>query len=127
MVDCAWINPEKQKFISPKRKYIAISIKHTRYKWKFGMPCTLWGYHITDDDEPRSFGGYTCYLDYAERYAIGEFQEHGYPEDIVKVQPVPMTIDLCKRWKNYDTVLVEVEDYRNYCKMSYLATHSNEE
>ena len=34
-----------------ERKYLAISIKHTEWKWKFGKPCVLWGWHQTKDDE----------------------------------------------------------------------------
>lgn len=41
------------------RKYIAISIKHTEYRWKYGKPCTLWGCCRTADDEKRCFSGYT--------------------------------------------------------------------
>ena len=107
--------------MSEDRKYVAISIKHTEYKWKFGMPCTLWGWHQTEDNEPRNFGGYTIYPSKAERYAIGDFKKHGYPDGIIKDdEPVRMTTDLCKKWKKYDTVLVDAEHYINYCKYSEL-------
>ena len=26
-----------------ERNLLAVSIKHTEYRWKFGMPCVLWG------------------------------------------------------------------------------------
>lgn len=106
--------------ITTDRRYVAISIKHTAYRWKFGMPCVLWGYHRTADDEKRCFGGYTTYPSRAERYAIGDFKEHGYGSDVVNPDPVPMEIDLCKKWKKYDTVLVDAELYESYCRICNL-------
>lgn len=103
------------------RKYVAISIKHTEYKWKYGMPCTLWGWGRTKDDERRNFSGYTMYLDNAELYNATELVEK-YGSDIIKPEPVPMSFDLCKRWKEYDTVLVLEDDYRRYCHSNYIAT-----
>ena len=103
------------------RKYIAVSIKHTAYRWKYGMPCTLWGWHKTADDEPRCYSGYTMYLSKAELYDGHDICKK-YGESIVKSEPVPMTPDLCKRWKNFDTVLVLESDYRRYCELNYLAT-----
>ena len=35
-----------------ERNLVAVSIKHTEYRWKFGKPCILWG-HRTKDDEKR--------------------------------------------------------------------------
>ena len=103
------------------RKYVAVSIKHTEYKWRFGMPCVLWGFKQTADDEKRCFSGYTYYLSKAERYALGELREHGYGEIIKDDAPVPMSIDLCKKWKKYDTVLVDADTYRAYCVAACLA------
>lgn len=103
-----------------ERKYVAISIKHTEYRWKFGMPCVLWGYHQTKDAERRCFSGYTQYLSKAERYDVEDFKSHGYSEDIVNPEPVPMSVDLCKKWKKFDTVLMDFEIYEAYCKMSGL-------
>lgn len=100
-----------------ERKYIAVSIKHTEYGWKFGMPCVLWGYKQTKDDEKRCFADYTRYLSNAERYAIGEFEEHGYGHSTVKPEPVKMEIGFCKKWRKFDTVLVDAEEYELYCKM----------
>ena len=102
------------------RKYVAISIKHTTYKWKFGKPCTLWGFHRTKDDEPRCFAGYTEYLSKAEIYAPGDFKEKGYGPSIVKPEPVHMSVDFCKKWRDYDTVLVCADEYEGYCKMACL-------
>lgn len=102
------------------RPYVAISIKHTMHGWKFGMPCWLWGYHQTEDGEPRCFSGYTQYLDKAERYTSDDF-DGVYDPDIVKKEPVPISVDLCKKWKKYDTVLVEAEQYFHYCKLAGIA------
>lgn len=110
--------------MNPERKYIAISIKHTAHGWRWGKPCVLWGHHQTEDNEPRCFASYTLYLSKAERYAAGDFRKHGYLEDIVPPEPVKFTIDLMKRWKNYDTVLVDEKEYRSYCEMCYIATEA---
>ena len=108
--------------MSDERKYIAISIKHTEYKWKFGKPCCLWGYHRTADDEPRCFSGYTECLANAELYAINDMSDHGYNGTICKADPVHMSPDLCKRWQRYDTVLMDVDEYRMYCLLSSIDT-----
>lgn len=99
------------------RKYIAISIKHTEYKWKFGIPCTLWGYKRTDDNEERCFAGYTDNVNNAELYAIDDFKNHGYDETICKSEPVKMCPSLCKKYNQYDTVLVLEEDYKAYLRI----------
>ena len=104
------------------RKYIAISIKHTEYQWKYGKPCTLWGCCRTADDEKRCFSGYTFFLSRAELYSPEDFREHGYDASIVKPEPVHMSADLCKRWKKYDTVLVDEAEYRAYCEQNYIGT-----
>ena len=101
--------------MSNNRKYVAVSIKHTEYKWKFGMPCVLWGYHQTEDGEPRCFGGYTQHLNKAERYALGDFKRHGYGEWTKDDEPVNLSVDFCKKWKKYDTVLVDASQYETYC------------
>ena len=104
-----------------ERNLVAVSIKHTEWKWKFGMPCVLWGQR-TKDEEKRSFGGYTQYPNRAEVYSIEEWQKSGYGHgDICKVdEPVHMEIGFCKKWKKYDTVLVPFDEYINYCKCASL-------
>lgn len=103
------------------RNLVAISIKHTEWRWKFGMPCWLWGSR-TEDNENRSFAGYTQYPYNAEIYTLEEWQKSGYGAgDICKVdEPVTMDINFCKKWKNYDTVLVPYEQYLCYCKAAGL-------
>ncbi len=104
------------------RKYVAISIKHTEYKWRFGQPCTLWGYKRTKDDEERCFGGYTEVLDDAELYTLDDMSYHGYDDTICRKEPVKMCRDLCKKYKRYDTVLMLESDYRAYCEISGICT-----
>lgn len=104
-----------------ERKYVAVSIKHSAYKWRYGAPMCLWG-HRTKDDEERSFGGYTMYPNSAELYSLKDWHESGYPADNIKYdEPVHIGSDFCKRWKNYDTVLVPLDEYITYCKCNYLA------
>ena len=97
-----------------ERKYIAISIKHTDEKWKLGKPCVLWGHKRTRDDEKRCFAGYTECLENAELYAADDLYNHGYAEDIIKREPVKMCADLCRKYTEYDTVLMLEAEYRKY-------------
>lgn len=60
-----------------ERNLLAISIKHTEHRWKFGKPCVLWGSR-TQDGEKRSFGGYTIFPKKAELYSLSEWQNSGY-------------------------------------------------
>ena len=101
-----------------ERKYLAVSIKHTEYKWKLGKPCWLWG-HRTKDDEERSFGGYTQYPNNAEVYSLQDWANSAYTNsDWMKIDaPVHLSIDFCKKYKQYDTVLVPLEEYIMYCKV----------
>ena len=103
-----------------ERKYVAVSIKHSAYKWRYGAPVCLWG-HRTKDDEKRCFAGYTMYPNIAELYSLKDWHESGYGSIIKMDEPVHLTPDFCKKWKNYDTVLVEFEEYLTYCKCNYLA------
>ena len=100
-----------------ERNLLAVSIKHTEYRWKFGKPCVLWGTR-TPDDAKRSFGGYTYNPYKAELYTLEEWQNSGYGAgDICKVDaPVKMEINFCRKYKKYDTVLVRYDDYICYCK-----------
>ena len=88
--------------MNDNRRYVAVSIKHTEHRWKIGMPCWMWGFHQTEDDEPRCFADYTLYLNKADD------------------EPVKLSVDFCKKWKKYDTVLVDVEQYEAYCKIADL-------
>lgn len=98
-----------------ERKYVAVSIKHTAYKWEYGNPCTLWGWKRTDDDENRCFSGYTEYLEKAEIYAIDDFIEHGYPKESIPNFEASLTPNLIKNYEQYDTVLILAEEYYKYC------------
>ena len=103
------------------RLYVAISIKHTKDGWRYGNPCVLWGYRRTQDQEKRCFAGYTYYLKQAEIYSPNDFAEHGYSSENIKPEPVLITNDFCKKYKEYDTVLVDEREYKEYCKINLLA------
>lgn len=104
-----------------ERNLIAVSIKHTEYKWKFGMPCVLWG-HRTKDDEKRSFGGYTQFPNNAEVYSLEDWANSSYAHsDIMKIdEPVQLSVNFCKKFKNFDTVLVSLDQYIKYCECAGL-------
>ena len=104
-----------------ERNLVAISIKHTEYKWKFGKPCVLWG-HRTKDEEKRCFSGYTQFPNHAEVYSLEDWKNSGYANgDIMKIdEPVHMEIGFCKKWKKYDTVLVPLKEYIGYCMLANL-------
>lgn len=103
-----------------ERKYLAISIKHTVYGWRFGKPCTLWGWKQTKDDEKRCFANYTQYPEKAEVYSLQDWKDSGYGSIIKMDEPVHMEVNLCKKWRKYDTVLIDKEEYIGYCLMSGL-------
>lgn len=103
------------------RKYVAVSVKHTDHGWNFGMPMVLWGRKRTADNEKRCFSGYTTYLNNAELYALGDFKKEGYWQDWIKDDaPLKLCVGFCKKYKEYDTVLVEAEQYESYCKAADL-------
>lgn len=99
-----------------EREYIAISIKHTEYKWKFGKPCVLWGNRRTQDKEERCFAGYTEDIHCAELYSVNEFISK-YGSSICCSKPVQMCPNFCKKYKKYDTVLMLESDYQAYYDM----------
>lgn len=105
----------KENKIMSERNLVAISIKHTEYRWKFGMPCTLWGSR-TKDGENRSFGGYTENPYKSELYSLEDWQKEKSPAWIKTDCPVEMELKFCKKYKKFDTVLVTLEDYLSYCK-----------
>ena len=57
--------------MNTKRKFLAVSVKHSEYKWKFGMPLILWGWKRTEDHELRCFSNYTQFL---QKAAKNKFQ-----------------------------------------------------
>ena len=103
-----------------ERKYIAISIKHSMRGLE-NCPCepkdgkyTLWGYSRSLDNEDRSFAGYTGNIDKCELYSLEDFQK-SYGNGHIKCdEPVKMCFNLCRKYKKYDTVLVDIDDYKNY-------------
>lgn len=104
-----------------ERNLVAISIKHTEYKWRFGKPCVLWGDHRTKDDEERCYAGYTIFLNNAELYSLEDWANSGYMCDWMKLDaPVKLCVDFCKKYKKFDTVLVMLEDYIKYCAFAEL-------
>ena len=102
------------------RRFIAISIKHSQRGLQ-NYPCeprngayTLWGYGPTQDNEKRCFSGYTGNADKCEIYSLEDFQEH-YGNGYIKCdEPVKMCPDLCRKYKKFDTVLVDADEYRRY-------------
>lgn len=93
------------------RKYLAVSIKHSA-----GTRFTLWGWERTKDEQKRCFSGYLGTMDYdkCELYSLEDFQEH-YGHGFIECdKPVKMTMDLVRKWNEYDTVLVDYEEYKAF-------------
>lgn len=103
-----------------ERNLVAVSIKHTAYKWKFGKPCWLWGDHRTGDNEKRCFGGYTLYPNNAELYSLEDWARGTNCPWLKVDEPVKLCIGFCKKYKKFDTVLVTLEDYIKYCEVACL-------
>ena len=110
-----------------ERAYFAVSVKHSAHKWRFGKPLTLWGYKRTADGEARCFGGYTLNPDCAELYAPGDFEGHGYTADVVKPDPVKLGQDFCRKYRDFDTVLVPAKDISDYWRLCGLLPAADEE
>lgn len=106
-----------------ERKYIAISIKHSMggqlknpSEPKDGK-YTLWGKRRTADNEERCFGGYTDDIDKCELYSLNDFLKQ-YGNSFIKCdEPVPINIHLCRKYKKFDTVLIDIEEYKQYLKI----------
>lgn len=93
-----------------ERKYIAVSIKHSEYT---EYP-VLWGYNRTKDYEERCFAGYTDDIEKCELYSLEEFQKR-YGNSYIKCdEPVKMCIDFRRKYKAYDTVLVNENELKQF-------------
>lgn len=102
------------------RNLVAVSIKHSEFRWKFGMPCWLWG-ERTAANSQRSFAGYTVYPNDAEVYTLEDFANKYSDCPWIKFDsPVSMCMDFCKKYKEYDTVLVPLDQYIKYCESAGL-------
>ena len=106
-----------------ERKYIGISIKHSiggterSPKEPKDGRYTLWGYGPTADDEKRCFSGYTSNADKCEIYSLEDFQK-SYGNSYIKCdEPVKMCATLCEKYKQFDTVLVDIDDYKAYLEV----------
>ena len=52
--------------------------------------------------------------DKCELYSLEDFQRH-YGNGVIKCdKPVKMTMDLVKKWAEYDTVLVDYGEYKTF-------------
>ena len=97
-----------------ERRYFLVSIKHSEYP-KNRKRLVLWGYAgKTPDDERRCFSGYCENPDFAEVYSLSDLQKSGYGPTVKTDEPVHMCLDLVRRWKNFDSVPVDVDEYRQY-------------
>jgi hypothetical protein len=96
-----------------ERRYIAISIKHSEYE-RSKRPVLWGGDGRSADDAERCFGGYTCNIDKAELYSLTDFR-NTYGNGHIKCdEPVKMCFDFVKRYKKWDTVLVDENELRQF-------------
>lgn len=73
--------------ISPSRRYVIASNRHSG-AW---IGCMLFWGKLTRDDEIRSFGGYTCNIDAAERYSPQDLESGNWHFEIFNKET--MTLD----------------------------------
>ena len=84
------------------------------------MPFVMWGRNKTKDDEERTFSGYTRYLNRAELYSLGDWKGQ-YQVPWMKLdEPVKLSADICKKFKQFDTVLVLLKDIEKYYEVAGL-------
>ncbi len=97
-----------------ERRFFLVSIKHSEYP-KGRRAFVLWGETgKTADDKPRCYGGYTTNPDCAEVYSMADLQRSGYGPVVKTDESVPMTLNLVKKWRKYDSVAVDINQYRQY-------------
>ena len=96
-----------------ERHYIALSIKHSIYEKRNFLEYWLWGIERTRDEEKRCFAGYTKSLERCELYAPEEFDEH-YGKGFAPI--VHPSFDMVKKYQKYDTVLIDIDEYREFLK-----------
>lgn len=101
-------------FDTNERKYIAISIKHSIYD-SSTIP-VMWGCKRTADNEERCFSGYTSNPYQAEVYSLDDFL-NSYGNSFIKCdEPVEICFDYKKKYKKYDTVLVDETELLQFLK-----------
>ncbi|MEG1954095.1 MAG: hypothetical protein RR115_07675 [Hydrogenoanaerobacterium sp.] len=94
------------------RKYVAISIKHSTYD-ESPVPI-LWGKKRTLDNEERCFSGYTQDINKCELYSLEDFQK-SYGNGCIKCDAeVKMCFNYKRKYKKYDTVLVDFEELKQF-------------
>lgn len=110
----------KESEVVNERKYIAISITHSMRGLQSyptepkDYSYTLWGYKTTPDDSERCFAGYTGDVEKCEIYSLEDFQK-AYGNGYIKCdEPVRMCANLCRGYKQFDTVLVDKRDYLDW-------------
>jgi hypothetical protein len=95
------------------RHYVAISIKHSNSINNL----VLWGSR-TEDNETRCFSGYSDFArnngKKCELYSLEEFRAE-YGNGICKTdEAVKMSKNLLRKYKKYDTVLVDEKEYIDF-------------
>ena len=69
-----YINKNVSHAFIPDREYVIVCNEH---KGIFNGALLFWG-HKTEDNEKRSFGGYTSDISNCERYTLKEIKDKGY-------------------------------------------------
>lgn len=86
-----------------KRQYVIVCNEHNAI---FGGALLFWG-HRTNDNENRSFGGYTSDFSNCELYTLEEIENKHYHFPIYND-----TMDY-KEFKSYDDIIIKVDDLKN--------------
>jgi len=87
-----------------KREYIIVCNEHNAI---FNGALLFWG-HKTNDNESRSFGGYTSDLDKCERYSLEEIENKHYHFPIYNKS---MTF---QEFKSLDDIIIKESDLQNF-------------
>ena len=86
-----------------KRQYVIVCNEHNAI---FGGALLFWG-HRTNDNESRSFGGYTSDFSNCELYTLKEIENKHYHFPIYND-----TMDYSK-FKSYEDIIIKVDDLKN--------------
>ena len=87
------------------REYIIVC---NEYKGMFPGCLLFWG-HKTEDNEKRSFGGYTSDIDECEMYTLEEIEAKSY-----HFPKYAETMNF-KKFKSYDDIIIKKSDLLAMC------------
>lgn len=92
--------------VNENRKYVIVCNEHKSY---VSGALLFWG-SLTDDNDKRSYGGYTCQIDKCERYTREELEK--WRGNLIKEYPFFDELKNQRSFFKKDEVLITVDDLK---------------